>query len=339
MAFIDATTGGRPESESVELSVVIPCYNEEELLEAAHARVEQCLQRLDATFEIIYVDDGSKDRTYAILQAIQKHDPSVRVIRLSRNFGHQIAITAGLHESSGAAVVILDADLQDPPELIEEMLGRWRAGAQVVYGVRRVRSGESRLRLMVTGAFYRVMSRISDLPLRVGAADFRLMDRSVVDILKQMPEQDRYLRGMVPWIGFKQVPFSYDRDPRMAGERKYTFAKLAKLALDGVTSSANPMLLCFAMAGCILAISLACALAAAFSASAATFVTMAIVGALCSVQLFWQGVLGEYLVRSHSAGRRRPLYIIESRLGHSNSFPGVEVNGFLQHDHEELIHV
>ena len=321
------------------LSVVMPCYDEQGLLEHTHARVRQCLEQLHVSFEIIYVDDGSRDGTFRILQEIQERDPAVRVVRLSRNFGHQVAITAGMDESSGAAVVVLDADLRDPPELIAEMLARWEDGAQVVSGVRRRRAGESGLRLLATRAFYRLLSWMSDVPLCVESADFRLLDRNVVDLLKGMPEPDRYLRGMIPWIGFQQVAIPYDRAPRASGAGKYTLAKLVKLALDGLTSCANPMRLCFGMSGCLLITGLSLFVVAFYSRHGAPLGTIAVVCGLFGIQTFWLGVLGEFAVRSFRASLRRPLYIVQGRLGGGTLRQSHTTNRMSEREGEKLIHV
>src|SRR5262245_58919561 len=185
------------------LSVVVSCYNEEPALAATHQRLSQALAGIaDLDYEVIFVDDGSIDQTYGVLSSIQEHDPRVRVLGLSRNFGHQIAVTAGLEASSGDAIVVIDADLQDPPEVIPEMVRLWREGNHVVYGNRTNREGEGRFKLFTAKAFYRVINRLSDTNMPVDTGDFRLMDRKVVDVLLRMPERGRYLRGMVSWAGF-----------------------------------------------------------------------------------------------------------------------------------------
>lgn len=336
-----AQASGRPahQAELPRLSVVIPSFNEESLLAETHARVRHCLDRLGVPFEIIYVDDGSTDGTYCVLQEIQERDPAVRVVRLSRNFGHQIAITAGMDDSIGATVVILDADLQDPPEMIEEMLTHWRNGAQVVFGVRRERAGESILRLLVTNAYYRLISWMSDLPLSVGAADFRLLDRKVVDLMKTMREPDRYLRGMIPWLGFRQVAVHYDRAARTSGCRKYSLAQLIKLAMNGMTSCVNPMRLCFGMSACMFLAGIAILAAAASSKYGQNLGTIGVVIALFGVQTFWSGILGEYVVRSYKAGMGRPLYVVQERLGGPQSCQHGGLNAVQGRKCEEFIRV
>jgi dolichol-phosphate mannosyltransferase len=200
------------------LSVVIPCFNEELVLRATHERLSQAVSSIEGfDYELIFVDDGSRDRTYEILAELQSHDRHTRVLKLSRNFGHQIAVTAGLESAGGEVIVVIDADLQDPPEVIGQMVDLWRQGNHVVYGSRTTRPGESRFKLMTAKAYYRIINRLSDTSIPVDTGDFRLMDRKVVDVLLAMPERGRFLRGMVSWIGFKQVPLPYEREVRHAG--------------------------------------------------------------------------------------------------------------------------
>jgi glycosyltransferase involved in cell wall biosynthesis len=219
------------------VSVVVPCYNEEAVLPEFHDRIVSVLERVEAArFEVIYTDDGSRDQTPRILRELQTSDHRVRVISLARNFGHQIAVTAGLDHTSGDAVVIIDADLQDPPEVIVEMLAHWRNGYDVVYGMRADRQGESKFKLWTAKAFYRLINRVSEIEIPLDVGDFRLLDRKVVDVLRKMPERDRFLRGMVSWIGFKQMAVIYDRAPRHAGHSKYPVMKMLRFAIDSVVS-------------------------------------------------------------------------------------------------------
>jgi len=223
--------------EKIKLSVVVSCYNEEEALPATHQTLTRVLQSLNAVdFELIYIDDGSSDRSLPILEAIQSEDRQVRVISFTRNFGHQIAVAAGLEHAAGDAVVIIDADLQDPPEVIEEMLELWRDGAQVVYGVRKKREGETLFKIWTAKWFYRVISRLSNTKIPLDTGDFRLIDRKVVDAITAMPERDRFTRGMVTWVGFKQVPLAYTRQARHSGQTKYPFGKMVRFAADGLLS-------------------------------------------------------------------------------------------------------
>jgi dolichol-phosphate mannosyltransferase len=205
------------------LSVVVPCYNEEAVIGETHARLTGALEKLPGgvAFEVVYVDDGSRDETPRLLRELAEGDGRVRAVRLSRNFGHQIAVTAGLEHARGSAVVIIDADLQDPPEVIAEMYAAWRAGADVAYGERAERAGETHFKLWTAKAFYRLMNRVSKVQIPLDTGDFRLMDARVVRALLAMPERDRFVRGMVAWVGFKQVPVRYARAARFAGESKY----------------------------------------------------------------------------------------------------------------------
>ncbi|HEX3143630.1 MAG TPA: glycosyltransferase family 2 protein, partial [Pyrinomonadaceae bacterium] len=219
------------------LSVVIPCFNEELVLRAAHERLTQAVSSIEGfDYELIFVDDGSRDRTYDILAELQSHDRHTRVLKLSRNFGHQIAVTAGLESAGGEVIVVIDADLQDPPEVIDQMVDLWRQGNHVVYGSRTTRPGESRFKLMTAKAYYRIINRLSDTAIPVDTGDFRLMDRKVVDVLLAMPERGRFLRGMVSWIGFKQVPLPYEREVRHAGRTKYSLLRMVRFAMDGSLS-------------------------------------------------------------------------------------------------------
>ena len=221
---------------SPQLSVVVPCYNEQEVILACYEALVHALSEKTQSFELIFVNDGSKDATLEILRGLHAVDRRVKVVDLSRNFGHQIAVSAGLAYADGEAVAIIDADLQDPPELILQMLEIRDSGYDVVYGVRRVRKGESRFKLLTAKWFYRILNRLSDTEIPLDCGDFRLLDRRAVDALLRMREQHRLLRGMWSWIGFRQYALQYDRAPRFAGETKYPFRKMLKLALDGTLS-------------------------------------------------------------------------------------------------------
>jgi len=305
------------------LSVVVPCFNEEEVLPATHARLTGVLRTLaDFDYEILYVDDGSRDRTGEMLRELQASDSRVRVLRLSRNFGHQVAVTAGLDAAEGDAVVMIDADLQDPPEVIPEMLTRWKDGCDVAYAQRRRRAGEPPLRLWMIRLFYRLFRHVTNINMPMDSGDFRLMDRRVVQAIRQMPEQDRFLRGMVSWLGFRQVAVPYDRAARAAGESKYPFSKLLRLACDGIFSfSLLPlrlvMLLGFLGSGT--------ALLGIFYAAVARLCTGQWVSGWASLflailflggsQLICMGVIGEYVGRIYRESKQRPLYLLMDRLG------------------------
>src|SRR5215472_4197623 len=220
----------------IRLSVIVPCLNEQEVICGTHQRLTAALESAPMEFEIIYVDDGSTDSTPESLRELQERDSRVRIVRFSRNFGHQIAITAGLEHASGDAVAIIDADLQDPPEVILDFVAKWLDGYDVVYGVRAERDGETAFKLWTAKLFYRTISRLSDTRIPLDTGDFRLMDRRVVDALLSMPERDRFVRGMVSWLGFSQISVPYRRAARFAGETKYPLYKMLKFATDGIVS-------------------------------------------------------------------------------------------------------
>lgn len=305
------------------LSVVVPCYNEEAVLQETHRSLSRVLARLEnMDVEIIYVDDGSRDRTAILLQELQAADDRVRVVRFSRNFGHQLAVTAGVDHAEGDAVVLIDADLQDPPEVILEMVARWREGYHVAYGTRTDRPGETAFKLRTAKVFYRLMNRLSDTPIPLDTGDFRLMDRKVVDALQSMPERDRFVRGMVSWVGFRQIPVPYQRGPRVAGESKYPLFKMLRFALDGITSfSVAPLRLAvwmgftasaLALVGILYALALRLFTSIWVTGWTAIFIAILFLG---GVQLISLGIIGEYIGRIYGEVKRRPLYIVEERQG------------------------
>lgn len=303
------------------LSVVVPCYDEEEVIVATHRRLSTILPLIEESFEIVYVDDGSRDGTRAILLAIARDDPHVRILPFSRNFGHQAAVTAGVQHARGRAVVLIDADLQDPPEVIAQMVARWREGFQVVYGVRRSREGESTFKLATARAFYRLLNRVSEVPIPLDTGDFRLMDRCVVDQLNSMPERDRFIRGMVSWIGFRQTAIEYDRVKRFAGKSKYPLRKMLKFAVDGILSfSTKPLRLAANLGFLVSGFSALLIVYALFKrlftddwVSGWTFLFIMTVF-LGGIQLICLGIIGEYVGRIYGETKRRPLYILDETL-------------------------
>ena len=315
------------ESPCVLISVVIPSFNEEDVIVSTYHRLVMALEPLPKSdFELIFIDDGSDDRTLEILRSIQIADRRVRVVRLSRNFGHQMAVTAGLEHATGDVVALIDADLQDPPEVIGEMLQRWRRGADVAYGVRIEREGETAFKLWTAKAFYRSINRVSDIEIPLDAGDFRLMDRAVVDALLSMPERDRFVRGMVAWLGFTQEAVFYRRAARLAGETKYPLRKMLLFALDGVLSfSLVPLRLAIwmgfatagvALLGFIYAISMRVMTNIWVPGWTLLFIACSSIG---GIQLVFLGVLGEYIGRIYGEVKRRPLYIVRERLGFGSS--------------------
>ncbi len=305
------------------VSIVVPCYNEEAVLGELHGRLASVLEQIGGfDGEIVYVDDGSSDETPELLRQMQTGDSRVRVVSLSRNFGHQIAVTAGLEHASGDAVVIIDADLQDPPEVIPEMISRWRDGYHVVYGLRAKREGETTFKLWTAKAFYRLINRLSEVQIPLDVGDFRLIDRQVVDVLLAMPERDRFLRGMVSWIGFKQSAVIYDRAARHAGETKYPLIKMLRFAVDSVISfSFAPLRLAIwvgfaaiaaAIAGIVYALIIRIYTTTWVRGWTSIFTAVLFLG---GVQLITLGIVGEYVGRIYAEVKLRPLYVVRERLG------------------------
>ncbi len=305
------------------LSVVVPCFDEEAVVRETHSRLTAVLGEVpDLDFELVYVDDGSRDATLDILRELQAEDARVRVIGLSRNFGHEVATSAGLAEAGGDAVAVIDADLQDPPEILLRMLERWREGVDVAYGVRSAREGETIFRRWTAAAFYRLLDRLADVSIPLDTGDFRLMDRKVVDAFLAMPERSRFVRGMVAWVGFRQEPVRYRRAARAAGETKYSPGKLLRLAVDSIVSfSLVPLRLAvwlgfFAAALALLGVAYGFAVRLITNTWipgwAALFVAILFMG---GVQLMLIGVLGEYVGRIYGEVKRRPLYFVKERLG------------------------
>lgn len=320
------------------ISVVVPCFNEEAVILETHKRLVEVLGQIHClNFELIYIDDGSRDATLSILKEVQASDGRVRVISLSRNFGHQVAVTAGLEHATGEAVVLIDADLQDPPEVIGDMLERWHQGVDVAYGVRQERVGESAFKLWTAKTFYRLINRMSDVPIPLDTGDFRLMDRKVVDALLAMPERDRFIRGMVAWTGFRQEPVAYRREARFAGTTKYPLARMVRLATDGILSfSLVPLRLAsylgfitagLALLGILYALALRLFTAVWVPGWTLLFITLLFVG---GVQLVFLGIIGEYLGRVYGEVKRRPLYLVKDRLGFP---PARQVDSRRQREH------
>ncbi len=310
------------------LSVIIPVYFEEQVIDEFYHRLKAVLVGLKPRYhhEVIFVNDGSSDSSAEILRRLCEKDLSLRVISLSRNFGHQIAITAGLDHSSGDAVVVIDGDLQDPPEIIPSMVEFWEKGYSVVYGVRKEREGDNFFKRLTAKAFYRLINWLSSYRIPPDSGDFRLMDRIVVDVLKEMTEESRYLRGMISWIGFSQKGLEYKRDARHAGSTKYTLKKMTKFALDGLVSfSDKPLRLSSNFGLLITLISFVAIIILVINKiinPEATIVgwtsLLVIILFLGGIQLISIGVLGEYIARIFRETKRRPLYIIAEKYGFSD---------------------
>ena len=302
---------------SPTLSIIAPIYNEYENLPELYRRVKEVMENAGETWELVLVDDGSTDGSTERIRELARQDRRVRPVIFARNFGHQLAVTAGLDYSRGDAVVIIDADLQDPPELIPEMLAKWREGYEVVYAVREAREGETWFKKVTAAAFYRLINRITSVNIPVDTGDFRLLDRKVVNVLNRMRERHRFLRGMSVWVGFRQTGVTYKRAPRFAGETKYPLRKMLKFASDAITGfSYLPLQLAtylgFVSAGLsIIAIPIVVALrmtgSQAFHGQATTLIAVLFLG---GVQLISLGILGEYVGRLYDEAKGRPLYIV-----------------------------
>src|SRR5215216_1370973 len=301
----------------ITYSIVAPIYNELDNLPELYGRVKEVMDSMHKPWELILVDDGSTDSSTEVIRELAKKDEHIRPVIFARNFGHQIAITAGWDYARGDAVVIIDADLQDPPELIHEMVEKWKEGNEVVFAVRAEREGESWFKLWTASLFYRLIYRITDVKIPLDTGDFRLMDRKVVDVLRQMRERHRFLRGMSAWVGFKQVGVEYKRAARKAGETKYPFRKMFRLAINAITSfSYFPLQVAtffgFISAGiAILAIPVVAYMritgSRAFFGQATTLIAVLFLG---GVQLISLGILGEYIGRLYDEAKGRPLYVV-----------------------------
>lgn len=305
------------------LSVVIPCYNEAECLEALHARVSAAAHAaVGSDFEIVLVNDGSRDASWEVMQRLSAADPRLVAVNLSRNHGHQLALTAGLDLCAGEQILIIDADLQDPPELLSEMRAVMAAeGADVVYAVRRKREGETFFKKVTAAAFYRVLDRVTDTPIPLDTGDFRLMSRRALDALLSLSEQARFIRGMVAWVGFRQVPFPYDRHERHAGETKYPLSKMLRFAFDAVTGFSTAPLRWASHIGIalfFLSFLLLIYIAIGFFTGSAVqgwTSLMLITVFLGAVQMLVLGMIGEYLGRLYVESKRRPLYLVADVAG------------------------
>ncbi|RME66011.1 MAG: glycosyltransferase [Caldilineae bacterium] len=308
--------------ERPTLSIVVPIYNEEAVIPELYRRITQVMDDLGVTWELVCVNDGSRDRSREMLIDLHRADPRVKLVDFSRNFGQMLAITAGLDYARGDAVVIIDADLQDPPELIGEMLEKWREGYQVVYAVRKERAGESAFKLWTASLFYRLLQRITDVDIPLDTGEFRLMDRRVVLALRQIREHHRFNRGLSSWVGFKQIGVEYQRAERFAGETKYPLHRMLRLTIDAITSfSYLPLrlgtyfgffLAFLSLVGILLTIALRLSGNNAFYGQASTLVAVLFLG---GIQLIFLGILGEYLGRIYDEVKNRPLYIVDRAYG------------------------
>jgi len=309
--------------EKKKISVIIPCYLEEEVIKISYDRLSKVMNKLDKyNYELIFVNDGSTDNTYNILLDIAKKDGNVKIINFSRNFGHQAAVMAGLRNCIGDNAIIIDADMQDPPEVIPDMLKLWEEGNEVVYGKRKTREGETYFKTFTAKTFYRVLKKLSDIDIPVDTGDFRLIDRKVVDSLCALKEHNKYIRGLVVWIGFKQYAYEYDRQERIAGETKYPFKKMLKLALDGIISfSTKPLKIIGGIGILALFIAFAIAIYAVLSyvfnwnnlvpGWTSLMLTITVLSGIHFVSIW---IMSEYIARMYDEVRNRPEYIIKEKI-------------------------
>ncbi|MBE5770342.1 MAG: glycosyltransferase family 2 protein [Clostridia bacterium] len=301
-------------------SVIVPCYNEEEVIRETHKRLTKTMREMGEPYEILYVDDGSRDDTAQILRELSDEDANVRAILFARNAGHQSAVTAGLDYATGDAIVIIDADLQDPPEVIPLMAEKWRNGAQVVFGQRKKRDGETAFKKITASAYYKILAWMTGGMVPRDTGDFRLVDRKAADVIRGMPEHNRFLRGMFAWAGFKQEAVLYDRDKRFAGKTEYTLKKMLKLAADGIFSfSMKPLkfitLLGLGFLGISGILFLILLIALLFGGGSGLW-WIAMLMLLCTgCVLSALGIVGEYIARIYDESRGRPLYIVTEALG------------------------
>lgn len=307
-----------------KLSLVIPMYYEEEVATECYQRIKKVLVEIEKNYisEIVFVNDGSKDRTLSILENIASKDNNVKIISFSRNFGHQCAVTAGLREVTGDVVLIIDADMQDPPELIKDMLKLWEDGNEVIYARRKTRKGESAFKLFTAKMFYKILNGLSDVDIPKDTGDFRLVDRKVVDVINSLPEHNKFLRGLFSWVGFKQIPFEYERHERFAGKTKYPLKKMLKLASDGILSFSNkPLKLIGGLGIFTIFISLILFIYAILSfifklgnlTSGWTSLIIAITF-FAGVQLLSLWMMSEYISRIYDETKKRPQYIIDKKI-------------------------
>ncbi|MGG0738285.1 glycosyltransferase family 2 protein [Niallia taxi] len=313
-------------NEKVDYSIVIPVYNEEEVIEHTYERLKTVMQSADGNYELLFINDGSKDRSVDILLQLSEQDKTIKIVDFSRNFGHQIAITAGMDYAAGNAIVIIDADLQDPPELILEMIQKWKEGYDVVYAKRTARKGETFFKKQTASAFYRTLRAMTEIDIPIDTGDFRLIDRKVCDQMNNIHEKNRFVRGLVSWVGFKQTAVEYERDERFAGETKYPLKRMLKLSLDGITSfSYKPLKLANYLGASLSVIGFVYMLIVLYQK---LFTSTTVTGwsSIIVIQLFFSGitlmmlgVIGEYIGRIYDEAKNRPLYIVKDIYQHEQA--------------------
>jgi dolichol-phosphate mannosyltransferase len=310
----------------MEISVVVPIYNEEGNIPQMYERLTKVLKEICSSYEIIFVNDFSKDNSLSIIKDLSKKDNSVQYVSFSRNFGHQVAVSAGLDYSKGDAVAIIDGDLQDPPELIKEMYAKYKEGYKVVYAKRSARKGVNIFKKAAYKLFYRILDKLTDVKIPLDTGDFRLIDRVIINHLKQMPERNKFLRGQIAWIGYKQTCVEYVRDPRFSGKTGYSFSKLMKLAIDGITGFSSRPLKFASNMGIVVSVFSFCIIVYALISHyllhtpplrgwTSVIISVSFIG---GVQLITIGIIGEYISRINNDVRKRPLYIVEESSGEEN---------------------
>jgi dolichol-phosphate mannosyltransferase len=326
-------------------SIVVPVFNEQAVLPVLLRRLDLLMQGLDGVTETIFVDDGSSDTSSIILRAKAKDDPRYRYIGLSRNFGHQIAITAGMDAASGDAVIVMDADLQDPPEVVGQMIDKWKEGYEVVYGKRLSREGESAFKQWTASLFYKLLGRLSTVNIPRDTGDFRLIDRKVLEAFRAMPEQDRFVRGMFAWLGFRQTEVAFHRLPRLAGETKYPLLKMLRLAANGVVGFSDAPLRLAIWSG--FAVSAFAALYALYvgvhwlagdkSLVAGWASTIIIVSFLSGINMIMTGIMGLYVGRIYAEVKRRPLYVVSEKAGFEHTAATQPLRDAAPHMHDRNV--
>lgn len=301
----------------IDLSIIVPIYNEKDNIHILYERLKNVVSKITSNYEFIFINDGSKDNSFELIKTISSNNPNVKYINFSRNFGHQVAVSAGIDKCNGNAVVIIDADLQDPPELINDLYLKLKSGYEVVYAKRKSRKGENFAKKYTAKFFYRILQKITNFHIAVDTGDFRIIDKKIVHLLKRMPEQHKYLRGQISWLGFNQSYIEYDRDPRNAGKTGYTYRKMLKFAIDGITSFSDFPLKFATLAGFVVSgisfFLMLCALYSRFISKnyqpgwTSLMLTILFIG---GIQLIGIGIIGEYISRISTDVKQRPLYVI-----------------------------
>jgi dolichol-phosphate mannosyltransferase len=308
--------------ENIVHSIIVPLYNEEEVIEELYKRLKRVMDSCEEPYEVIFVDDGSKDKTYEKVKVICNEDNSFKLVKFSRNFGHQAAITAGMNTSVGKAVIVIDADLQDPPEIILKMIEKWKEGYEVVYGKRVKRNGESLFKKLSAKMFYRTLNSLTSVKIPVDTGDFRLIDRKVCDELNALPERNRYIRGLVSWLGFKQTAVEFVREGRFAGETKYPLKKMLKFAADAITAFSYKPLKLASYFGTLISILSFVYLIVVIYQKLFTDLTVSGWASIIACSIFFNGIIlimlgiiGEYIGRIYEEAKGRPLYIVRETIG------------------------